>query len=687
MLELDAHAALELLKSQPSAEDTSRSLAVISKDQQLSLEAAAVIVKYVIPAFPSLPQTVKRQLVLILGDSFVLVTHILSFTKLLQDKPEGRICRAFLIHALGENPAALANYVRHSKTKLEQQMLKSAFFGSRILNCLGSEIDIVGYLELVLKQMEYLLDHPSASNNKINADFLVALLSLHESHSLKVVFQDLALSSEGRFQNFILQLQNGSALSRNRLIKSLLIYLDYKVSPELNDAIYNILKQTGVEDIQYETLTELRSTTLKTIVVQLMSEEVLLKVYRYLIGFFRRGDDADDNLVCTLLAVVLEGLSSSVRFQLGSDSAFLDAVTKRLSSQDALVRERTMFLAKQITNGELTYESDFKIDIPIVRDPGNKYIDFGAFQNHASNNFVQSMTPATVESLVKLSISEDGSNEDGFDIVFLKDLVREFEQLAGSSKDRVQLLRATVKLVRQKRDFILEVESYSSQLLAMICSLNNDLDESEFQEWKLNAMVSIIVTVPGKIVDLVQILFGQELSLQQRITILSVMSLAARELRGLDDGVIVKPKTDFPTKRLPWDQPFQDVHAPISNTTANEAHTVWRSRKLEKLDSSNAAHENRFRKVAPKFFYPLAHGWLNGIDMGVYDAMFKKHYLSTMQIILSAAHPHHEFNSMYALMCTVLEDAVDKNIKFDDSETAKFAELSKLSKRPLNSEF
>lgn len=223
-----------------------------------------------------------------------------------------------------------------------------------------------------------------------------------------------------------------------------------------------------------------------------------------------------------------------------------------------------------------------------------------------------------------------------------------------------------MKLIRQKKDFPTEVGFYSVSLLTNISALSNTFDEKGFEEWKVNAIVSILVICPEKIIDLYHILFSNELSIQQRMIILTAASLSARELRGLQDDIVIKPKYDFPTERLPWDKPIKQQ--PLANkiqdvTDIVSEQTVWRSRKLDTITTTKK--ENRFRKHATQFFYPLAHAWLNGIDLGSFDRLFKKHYIDVLRMVLTCSTPHYELDSMKSLMYQIIEDAVKHGIPID----------------------
>ncbi|SCU84941.1 LAFA_0D12948g1_1 [Lachancea sp. 'fantastica'] len=681
MSETNVAHAIDLLKHQPSADVIQKCLHMFGEDRPLNLESAAAVVKYVIPIFPSLPRIVRKDLLELFESEFNLVTHTINLIDMLRSKPEAKIYKEFLLEALEEKPSALNNYIGQSRNALEIQIIKSAFFGSKILNCLGKDVDILSFVQMLRSQIEYIFDNVENLSPKLYADFLTSFLSLHESFCLDLLFGGVVLAGPKRFQKWLQMFHGGSVLCRTRLFRSLAKYLDTITTSKSAPSIYTLLKAMGKIDIPYNYLMDLKSPLLKSIMIRIMEESEQLSLYRYLMGFFGKRDFPDDASTCILLAIIFDYLPSHERLRVSSDSSFLDAVTTRLSSQDSVIRERTMWLAKQVTDGGLEFESDFKITIPEFEVPETDVIDYGLLERSRSNQATTSLPleSANEMKIADLTLSESHEDADGYNIVFLKDLVREFEREEKNGSNRIHLLQTTVRLVRQKKDFALEVNTYSSQLLTIICLLNNSLDEPQFQEWKVNALVSILVTTPEKVVQLVKILFEQELSLQQRITILSVMSLSARELRGIDDNFILKPQTDFPTERLSWDQSKREsiTGGGTQQKVLSNNQTVWRSKKLDKASDNNTRLENRFQRVAPKFFYPLAHGWLNGIDMGAYDVMFKKHYLSTMQIILSAAHPHHEIHSMFTLMGSVLESAHKDGFPFDEMDLSKLSELAK----------
>lgn len=95
------------------------------------------------------------------------------------------------------------------------------------------------------------------------------------------------------------------------------------------------------------------------------------------------------------------------------------------------------------------------------------------FNTHveAQNNKIIEIS-GRVESLAMGDGDSDDENDDDDDecikrIVFLKDLLREYERTGESREARlIPLLRQTVKLVRQKTDFPLEVGYYAQGILS-----------------------------------------------------------------------------------------------------------------------------------------------------------------------------------------------------------------------------
>lgn len=90
-------------------------------------------------------------------------------------------------------------------------------------------------------------------------------------------------------------------------------------------------------------------------------------LFQQILPIFEEIDISIDQEVAEMLVLILNNLSDDSKRHISHDPISLNFVTKRLHSEDRLVRERTMFVAKQVTNNEIKYDSDFKIDIADLR--------------------------------------------------------------------------------------------------------------------------------------------------------------------------------------------------------------------------------------------------------------------------------------------------------------------------------
>lgn len=658
-------ANLETLKRNPSGRVIHDAL--LSVDQEnLDLDAVMIMVKYVVQIHPSLQLSTKGLLLVIASKSFLFLVQVVNFINLLKDAKESKIYKEFLVELLTNEQSALFFYIDTVKNKFELNLVKSMFFGSKIFNAISDELDVLQYLSCMKCQFQCVIEKTNCWDDKSYADLLVSFLSLHPVYSMDVVFGELLFKSSDYFTAFKSIFQSGSSISQKRLFNRYMFdYFEKLTNLKNSSSVYLIFSQIGADNVDFHRLIQIRNLYLKRIIVRLLSQRSQKDLATFLLDYFQRRELSDDLFVCELLTMVLRELPKEEKDVLSHASVFLDAVTGRLSNEDTLVRERTMFIAKLVTNGELDYVSDFVIEIPDFKIPSDSAINFTTLRT-GNTKSLKTAESAAVE-VQKLTLTDsDDEEEQERDIVFLKDLVQEFEHCSKNNLEHLRLLKLTVKLLRQKKDSPMEAAYYSSSLLSSITSLSNNLSEPTFEEWRINALVSVLAIVPDKVVDLSQLLFNGDFSLQQRMAILSAMALAARELRGLDDSFVVKPEYDFPTKRLPWDENTTDnqlVRDSSNDSAALEGRVIWKSKKLNA--PKEPRKENRFKNFATKFFYPLAHGWLNGIDLGAHDALFKKHYLTTLKAIISAAYPSHEFEAMSLIMSQILDDAYRQGIHTD----------------------
>lgn len=641
----------------------------------LTLIEILTILKTVIPVYPSLRRESKNLLLILISDNYNFMAQLASFTSSIPIKQvERKIYQQVIIDTMKNRCDCLRNYMSQSTdTKVQRNNLKALMFGSKLFNVLSSTIDIVDYLECLREQWKYVLERTEPLD-AVYGELLTASFILHPTLAEDILLNGFFYTRESYFQSMITTVNTASSLDQQRLIKNFIIpHLDLHINESNTNSVINVLRQLPLDcNIDLSYILTLKSLILQSCIIRLLLTSSQNELVSHLLQRFGQPDDALDERICQLLVVSLKYANDpSLKANIGGDKNLLDGVTARLMHKDNLLRERTMYIAKVVTDGGLKYESDFIISIPEFEFPQNDFkIDFNSLRDQFQD--IKSSTVLQTE-VRKLSLMEDSDDEDDEenenerDIVFLKDLVARYARLDSNKKIRpLPLLKLTVKLVRQKKDFPIEVSYYSSELLVSISSLNNDLEEKDFEQWRINALCSIVVVTPETVTDLHKILFTSELSLQQRMSLLSSLGLSARELRGYADESIVKPQNNFPTSRLPWDKQTESHSTSAQLSSIEELPTeriVWKSKKLL-TDGQEQLNANKFRKYSRLFFYPLAHGWLDGIDLGSFTDLFKTHYLMTLHIIYQCAYPVHDYDSMTRLMEQILLQASQQGIRF-----------------------
>lgn len=675
---------VQKLESNPSASVIHEVLSGLDKrDDHLSLVEILSIIKTVAPVYPSLRHETMDVLVKLISADFSFIAQLTSFTSALEEKQaERRIYKALIADVVRKKYRWLLSYMNQcSCRRIQGNEVKALLFGSKLFNVISTEMDVIEYLRHLADQWRFALAEMTKEDLRRRgtqvAEFLMAMFTLHPVLSRDIIIEELFLATTDSFQSLKVIIDSSTPLNRQKLMKNLVFpYLDMHASSDNYQSIYSILKGLTVEcctDAFY--MLRLNRWILMECAVRLLSAESSAQLLGALIQMFARADPALDEKVCQLIIIVLNHApDAQLKWKIGTDSKFLDGVTSRLMQKDRLVRERTMFIAKSVSNNELKYESDFEIKVPDLQLPDDhSAIDFGNLKRASTSSYNDSTNSSLSinrNEIASLSIDSDdddyGDDDMDREIVFLKDLVIEFASLDNKKRTSpVSLLKRTIKLIRQKKDFPSEVSYYSTGLLSSVACLNNDLDESHFEEARINALVSILVTTPNKVTELLRIFFTSELSLQQKMSLLSSVGLSARELRGHDDKSIVKPKYDFPTSRLPWDKPAAALTENIQKAYDQDVSlekVVWKSKKLQS-DKQAVTKENNFRQYAGLFFYPLVHAWLDGIDLGTFDELFKSHYLMTLHIVYSCAYPVHDYDVMTDLMNEVAASANRQGIK------------------------
>lgn len=261
--------------------------------------------------------------------------------------------------------------------------------------------------------------------------------------------------------------------------------------------------------------------------------------------------------------------------------------------------------------------------------------------------------------------------------IYIRDLLEYLlvDTKAPQAYEKIQMaLKTAPTLIRQKKGFGEEVAFYAEDLLSKLAGMTNFYEDASFESLKLNAMIAVVVSHPPVTRHLCHLILTGDYSLQQRVCLLSTMSLSARELRGYKDEMVALSHSNqiFPTQMLPGKLHQQylaaegkieeygslAIQADIQNQLMGEAAEDARdelaggrilrvSASLKKKPQASAPlipkdALNSFNKsVGKTFFFPLVNVWWQsgGINIGAYTPILTAHYLKTLSLILHAAYP------------------------------------------------
>lgn len=672
---MDFNECLAELRNSPSADrisDITTEILQHDLDLKTRLHVVTTYLQHIIPVYSSLKVNIKfkvRHLFL----NTVGISQVLSH----YNQAKHDIYFTFMKDLLIE-PTALSSVIKSTNgNRLELTQVKSLFFGSKIFQVFEGKFTLDKYLHILCAQLV-----EASKAGLALPEYFLSFLTIHPIEAKFPLFDTFfTLSNFGYLKTAYREM---SSLQKRKLITSYLLpYLARFTTAQNVSTVSNILSSldiTQIEDVVLLKSTELNHRELLYSVAFLISNKV--KQVTKLLELWGADAYVKDTPVIhqeqltILILILVKHLEKPQKKDLSTDKAFLSAITTRLSSNDTTLRNYGMMVAKAVTDGEIefTIEDEIQISLPRI-DPSSPI----AFEQLKLPSGISDLTIESRKETAQDSDNERDSDDENYDYdsdedqsppVFIKDLLTRLND--DKTPSITKLLSQTIRLVRQKSTFKTEIEFYSEELVSVLVGLINNYNEEKFDELKLNSIVSVIVVNPNIIKHVMTLLFTGDYSLQQRMIILSSISLSARELRGLDDSMIDKPEFDFPTNQIPQRQskpsitevPSEPKIMEITGDVADQGigrGTITRvSRKL--TNSKPTSKPNNFAKVAPKFFYPLFHAWSEGINMGAYNEMFIKHYLQTMELIVQAAYPCHGFEDMAAIMMSIKENSAMINV-------------------------
>lgn len=258
--------------------------------------------------------------------------------------------------------------------------------------------------------------------------------------------------------------------------------------------------------------------------------------------------------------------------------------------------------------------------------------------------------------------------------VYIRDLIAGLNDSENHNRHTLSLKHAA-SLIRRKTSFGKEVSDHAIELAAILTGLGDTFETENFQELRMQALIAVLLSDPTQMAPwFASQVFDGDYSLSQRITVLSVLGLSARELAGYknEDNEMnpALPSTSFPSKQLP--DRLHKIYAtdkqkaPLSRITSSLETAMIQPMALKAADSVSGPNilkvrtfssrmevEKKRKKaipnalakiVAENFFFPLTgRWWQNAQAYGSSTVHFQPFllstYLKTLAILLHASGP------------------------------------------------
>lgn len=255
--------------------------------------------------------------------------------------------------------------------------------------------------------------------------------------------------------------------------------------------------------------------------------------------------------------------------------------------------------------------------------------------------------------------------------VYIRDLISYFRDTENYDRQKLALATAP-SLIRRKANFGTEVKDHAEELASILIGLQDKYDIDDFNDLRMRSMIAVLLSDPSKMAKwFSKTFFDGDYSVSQRASVLSTITMAARELGGYgeEDKSLTKAPSasnDFPSKRLPERlhklyaseedsidslsrQLSKTMIQPLAASAADEA-TGPDVLKVRTFSSRLAVESRRAPPtvnalssiVAESFFFPLtgrffaylkAYGGKNVI----FESFLLSSYVKTLSLILHAS--------------------------------------------------
>jgi telomere length regulation protein len=134
--------------------------------------------------------------------------------------------------------------------------------------------------------------------------------------------------------------------------------------------------------------------------------------------------------------------------------------------------------------------------------------------------------------------------------VYIRDLIAYLRDTENYDRQKLALATAPT-LIRRKANYGTEVAAHAEEVATLLVGLQDKYKLDDFDNLRIQGMMATIVAQPRKMGQwFAKTFFDGDYSLSQRVSILAVLGLSAREIAGFDTSEYAAAAA-FPSKRLP----------------------------------------------------------------------------------------------------------------------------------------
>ncbi|OBA27605.1 hypothetical protein HANVADRAFT_52060 [Hanseniaspora valbyensis NRRL Y-1626] len=613
-----------------------------------------------------LTEEYKNKIITILSNNFIFFNQFIN-------NEDTKIISEILYKLIYENNKAFSNhYTNIINTTLDKRQLlatfKTLYFGSKIFNKLLDlkEVNIYNYVNRLF-HLYYELVTTQGEAKEHYGDFLLHAIKLNAF----IIMEQFFISNENNSIPFFVNKDHFTQIFINKIYKPSNTVTKKKITFEISKFLSKIANKYNYSTINYilkslnpvfldfeRLLTYCKNEIFIFAYIKACSISHTKRLMNVLIikwsnsaTAVKKSYSSDDLLFTKLILICCNKLEkedplTSLESQFAHNSVFLNGVSKRLVNPLPMIVERTMIIARRITNNKVDYETKVEIEFfdgDIEDDKDFENLNVMDKLEEVENESKEILKLEDNVKQISLSSNEPLTNDINKRIFFIKDFLKQLLSVSSNSTNKLsckEVLNEGCKLMnlKLKHKKTEELKFYVEELLPLLINIKetNENEDSEFLEsYKIKCIICLIKAYPSKALDLLlENLFFKEFNIQQRLSILTSIGVGCLEIKNETS----LPKNDNNTVLSENNNIKNDIF--IHDDLMKKSQITWRSRKLD-LKKQESTQKTRILRtentmIIIKVCYSLIAGWLRGIDLGAtFDRIFKEHYLRCLSLVYS----------------------------------------------------